>query len=376
MLKDFFENYIYPIATLSGSIIGVGFLSLPYITLQVGVSAMFFYFIGLTFLIVCLHVIFGKICLKTPDFRRWPGFVGFYLGKWPKAIVLVSTTLGLFGVLLVYLIIGAQFLQAVASPVFGGTPMHYAGLFFIAASLFVYLGVKMISRIDLFALVILGVILLIILIKGFFKIELSNIFWTASFSAGGLKALFLPYGAIMFSLWGTGLIPETEEMVRGSKKSLKKIIVIATLIPAVIYLAFIFLILGITGSQTTDSALLGLKNVLGDGLTSVALFIGVITTFIAFIAQGLLLKKIFIYDMGVKEFPAWVLVCFTPLILFLLGFNSFINLISFVGGILLGIDGLLIMLIYKKIGGRPTVVYPLMLVFILGIVYSVIYFTT
>ena len=115
---------------------------------------------------------------------------------------------------------------------------------------------------------------------------------------------------------------------------------------------------------------------LGDGLTSVALFIGVITTFIAFIAQGLLLKKIFIYDMGVKEFPAWVLVCFTPLILFLLGFNSFINLISFVGGILLGIDGLLIMLIYKKIGGRPTVVYPLMLVFILGIAYSVIYFTT
>jgi len=27
-MKDFFKNYIYPIATLSGSIIGVGFLAI------------------------------------------------------------------------------------------------------------------------------------------------------------------------------------------------------------------------------------------------------------------------------------------------------------------------------------------------------------
>jgi len=184
----------------------------------------------------------------------------------------------------------------------------------------------------------------------------------------------LPYGAIMFSLWGTGLIPEIEEMLRGSKKSLKKVIIAGTLIPAAVYLVFIFLILGITGPQTTDSALLGLKNVLGNGIISIALLIGVITTFIAFIACGLLLKKVFMYDLGVKELPAWVFVCFIPLILFLLGVNSFINLISFVGGILLGIDGILIMLMYRKIGGKPIIVYPLMLVFILGIIYSLIYF--
>ncbi|MDO8529959.1 MAG: aromatic amino acid transport family protein [bacterium] len=374
MLKDFFKHYVYPIATLSGSIIGVGFLALPYVTFKVGILPMLFYFAALTALLVILHVIFGKIALKTPDFKRWPGFVGFYLGKWPKAIILISTTLGSFGVLLLYLIVGGQFLGAILNPFFGGGTLQYMLLNFIVVSTFVYFGIKLISRVDLYALLALCAILLVIFIRGFAWIKFENIFFTSTLAAGDFKTMFLPYGAIMFALWGTGLIPEVEEMLRGSKKSLKKVIIIGTLIPAVIYLVFIFLILGITGPQTTDSALLGLKNVLGNGVVSIALLIGVITSSIAFIAQGLLLKKVFMYDLGVKHLPAWIFVCFIPLILFLLGVNSFIDLISFVGGVLLGIDGILILLMYRKIGGRAVVIYPLMLVFVIGIIYSVIYF--
>ena len=62
------------------------------------------------------------------------------------------------------------------------------------------------------------------------------------------------------------------------------------------------------------------------------------------------------------------------MILFLLGLNSFIGMISFVGGVLLGIDGIMILLMYKKIGGKKYLIYPLSLVFLLGIVYEVVYF--
>ena len=89
MLKNIFKNYVYPIATLAGSIIGVGFLSLPYITLKVGSIAMLFYFIALAAVVVSIHVMFGQISLKTPDHKRFPGFVEFYLGQWPKKIALV-----------------------------------------------------------------------------------------------------------------------------------------------------------------------------------------------------------------------------------------------------------------------------------------------
>ncbi len=372
MFQDFFKHYVYPIAVLSSSIIGVGFLALPYIALKVGTWPMIFYFVVLTALVVFIHTIFGQISLRTPDFKRWPGFVGFYLGETPKKIILVLVTVGIFGVMLVYLVVGSQFLSVVLGPIFGGGVTAYALLYFAVASVCIYFGVKAISRVDFLALLLLLVILFLVGIKGFSKIHGYNVFLPVS--SFNISNAFLPYGALLFSLWGAGFIPEVEEMVRGHKKSLKKVIIIATLLPALFYFIFTFLILSITGTGTTESALVGLKDFLGQGGTAVAVFMGVITTFIAFIAQGLLLKKIFMYDMGIKHFPAFVLTCFVPLILFLLGLNSFIVLISFIGGVLISIEGILILLMYKKIGGKKIIIYPLIIFFALGIVYELVYF--
>src|SRR3989338_7201718 len=197
MLKNIFKNYVYPIATLSGSIIGVGFLSLPYVASKVGMVAMFFYFVVLTALMIFIHTIVGQISLKTPDFKRWPGFVGYYLGKFPKKIMMALIVFGICSVMLVYLIIGSQFLSVVLAPMLGGSVIWYALLYFFVASIFIYFGVKGFSHIDL------GNI---------------NIFPTGG---GGIFGAnwFLPYGAILFSLWGSGFIPEIEEMVRGNKRS-------------------------------------------------------------------------------------------------------------------------------------------------------------
>ena len=51
--------------------------------------------------------------------------------------------------------------------------------------------------------------------------------------------------------------------------------------------------------------------------------------------------------------------CFTPMILIFIGIKSFIPFLSFTGGVFLGIDGILILLMYKKIGGKNIVIYPL-----------------
>ena len=215
-------------------------------------------------------------------------------------------------------------------------------------------------------------VLVLIFIKGFSQIKISNLFiGNINFE---IENLFLPYGAVMFSLWGAGMIPEAEEMLGKNKKLIKKIIITAILIPAVIYLFFIFLVLGITGSATTQSALLGLKDFLGNGVVTLGILVGVATTFVGFITLGLTLKKMLIYDLKIKNFHSWVIACFVPLILFLMGLNSFIGLISFIGGVLLGIDGILILLMYKKIGGKKLLIYPLSLIFIFGIIYEIIYF--
>ena len=170
-------------------------------------------------------------------------------------------------------------------------------------------------------------------------------------------------------------------MIRGNKKRLKRIITISTIIISVFYFLFTILILGITGIHTEQSALSGLKGVLGNTLVSVALLVGAIVSITAFITQGIITKKTLVFDLKIKHWQAIVMTCCTPLVLFLLGFTSFIPIISFIGAILLGIDGVLILLMYKKIACLPAgravknvTIWALFLVFILGVIYEVAYF--
>ena len=374
MPKSLLKNYIYPVVTLAGNIIGVGFLALPFITLKVGIWPMLFYFMVLTALILFINLIFVDITLKTPDYKRFPGFVEFYLGKTAKFVATTTVIFGSIGVLLAYLFIGTNFLASLASPYFGENAMLYVVIYFLLASLIVYLGPKMNTRLDFWALGLFIVILASVFIAGFSQIKMGNIFSGDIFKTYDWKVMFLPYGAILFSLWGTGLIPEVEEMLGSNKGLLKKVVTITTLSVAAVYLLFIFLILSITGSQTTESALVGLGGFLPKGIFFLAISIGVITTFTAFISQGIFLKEVFMYDLKIKPFAAWVFTCFVPLILFLLGFDSFILLISFIGAVFLGINGIFILQMYKKIGGRNMIIYPLIVFFLLGIIYELVYF--
>lgn len=373
MQKDIFKNYIYPVATLAGGIIGVGIFSLPYIASKVGIWLMLLYLVVLTAIVVSLNVIVGEVALKTPDFKRIPGFIGFHLGKWAKAISLSTSTFGGFGVLLAFLIIGSDFLFNALSPLFGGNYLAYVFIYFALAVFFIYFDIKAISKVELASILLLILTMAIIFIKGFPFLKFGNIF--AANSDMGFKNLFLPYGPIIFSLWGIGLIPEVEEMLIGrGKKNMKKIIIVSVIIPAVIYFLFAALVLAITGNQTTESALIGLKSILGGWPIFFGLFVGAIVVFNAFISLGLVLKKVFMYDLNIKKNQAIIIACFPPLILFLLGVRSFLPIISFIGGFFIGIDGILILLMYKKIGGKKIIIYPLSLVFLLGIIYEIIYF--
>ena len=370
--KDIFKKYIYPVSVLSGSIIGVGFFSLPYIALKAGIWPTLFYLIVLTGVVVLINSIVGEISLKTPDFKRIPGFVGFHLGKWAETISLMTATLGGFGVLLVYLIVGGDFLLNAFSPIFGGNYLIYVFIYSIAAAIFIYFDIKAIAKVEFGAVLLLILVLALIFVKGFSHWSLGNIF-VSSWNFD-VKNFFLPYGPIIFSLWGVGLIPEVEEMLRGKKRGMRKIIKASVLIPAAIYLLFIFLILGITGAETTESSLTGIKEVLGNGISVFGLFVGAVIIFNAFLSLSLILKKSFMYDLKIKKIHAIIIVCAVPLILFLLGLRSFIPMISFIGGILIGIDGILILLMYKKINGKNIIIYPLSLVFLLGIIYQLVYF--
>lgn len=370
-----FKVLIYTISTLTGTIIGVGFFSLPYITLQVGFPIIFIYFLFLGTVIALIHIFFGELAIRTPDLKRFPGFAAYYLGNWGKKIAFFSSILGIFGAILAYLIVGGEFLTEIFSSTFGNSNLFWTLIYFSLGAILVFFGIKIIAKIELFWLLLLFLFLVFIFFEGFPKIKISNLFSQTNFSQ-----IFLPYGPILFSLWGADLIPEIEEMLREKKYLLKRVILISFLIPIFIYLLFIYLILGICGDKTTESALTGLKTFLGKEAVTAILFIGVLTSFTSFISLALTLKNIFWYDLKINKNLAWAITCFVPLFLFLAGIKKFISIISFSGAIMLGIDGILILLMYKKVFQdqfsklkRATINF-LITILIAGIFYEIIYF--
>ncbi len=356
---------------ISGTVIGAGLFALPYLTLKVGPFVMLGYLIGLGFIAILIHSFFGEIALKTRDFIRIPGFALHYLGKWGYRISLTTGILGLFGACLAYLILGGEFLQAIFFPLFGGSSFFYTLIYFAIGSLVIFLGVKAVDKVQLWGLILFFLTLIAIFYRGKPYFDLSNL----SISEIDRSFLFLPYGVVLFSLWGLALIPEAEELLGEKRNYLKKIIPIAIIIPIIVYIIFIGLILGIMGEQTTESALVGLQEYLGDGITSLALFFGLLTTFTSFVALGLTLKKIFWYDLKIKENTSWFITCFIPFFFFWAGFDDFVKVLALVGGIMLAIDGILISLMYQKIAPfkKRIITYPVILALVLGLGYELVY---
>jgi tyrosine-specific transport protein len=365
------KKIIFPLCTLSSTVIGVGIFSLPYITSTIGIWTMLGYFLVLGALVVTVHLFFSELALKTPDYKRLPGFAGFYLGKIGKNISLVSAILGMSGAILAYLIVGGGFLTNLLSPILGGNNLFYTLLYFALGASLIFFGIKAICKIEFWGLILFILTLFLIFAKGIPFLKIENLL----IKTGGISNIFLPYGPVLFTLWGASLIPEVEEMLGNRKDLLKKTVFFAIFISVLIYFFFIFSVLGITGSQTTESALTGLRNFLGEGIVNLGLFFGIITTFTSFLAIGLTLKKVFWYDLKINKNLSWLITCFFPLVLFLIGLRNFIPVISFVGGTTLGIDGILILLMYKKVQKKNIfIILPLILILFGGIIYEILYF--
>lgn len=366
---------IYAISTLAGTIIGVGFFALPYITLIVGLKTILIYFGILGLVSFLIHSFFGELSLITPDYKRLPGFAKIYLGKLGERIVYFTSIISLFGAILAYLIVGGEFLGELMSSFFEKNVKLWTIFYSLIGSILIFFDVKVVEKIEFWGLILFLFVLFFVFFESFQLINPQNLL-LPNYNSNW----FLPYGPILFSLWGTALIPEIEEILRDKKEWLLRIIGISILISILIYLFFIFLVLGISGQNTKESALLSLREILGQKRGNLLLFFGVLTTFTSYLTLGLTLKKILWYDLKVTKLGAWFFTFFFPLFLFLVGIKKFIPLISFLGGVLLGFEGILILLMYqrafsKKINFIKKILILSLIFFLsLGIFYEIFHF--
>ncbi|NUM25336.1 MAG: hypothetical protein HUU49_01795 [Candidatus Buchananbacteria bacterium] len=370
------KNFILAVSMFCGTVIGVGMFGLPYVAAKVGFMPVLIYFGVIGLVMMVIQLMYGEICLRTREEHRLPGYVEIYLGKKYKFLPILSNSVGLYGANLAYILVGGTFLANLLIPIFGGGLFTYHMIFFAVGALLIYSGSGTIAKSEFVSMAVFFLVLLFLAVKSLPQIDIYNLLE----SDLSFKNLILPYGVILFSLSGMSVIPETREILKTKFERLKNVIILGTLIPIITYLIFIITVLGVTGANTSTDALSGLVPFFDKKFLAAGFISGIIATFTSYLTIGTTIKKILWYDLKLSHLISSGLAIFVPLALYLLGLQNFLTIVAFTGAVTMGIDVVLIALVYlkaQKLGDRKpeyqalvpkTALYFLIGLFLIGVV--------
>ncbi len=343
------RQFVTAVATLVGTIIGVGLFGLPYALSQVGVGLALLYFVVLGGIQVLQHLFFAEAAIASGDPQRLPGLVARYIGPRAKRVAAVATVLGFWGGMLAYVIVGGTFLHTLLAPFLGGTVFTYQIGWAIVGACVIFFGLNVVARIDLFATIGLLAAMLLILGMSVPHVQADFLPWFVG------ADLFLPYGVILFSLTGLPVIPEMEDIFEGRHERYRLAIVVGTLIATVFTAAFGFLVWGLTGPATTGDAVAGIIGVLGARVGVTVAAFGFLAVATSFFATAINLQNTFEYDFKLPHLVAWFLTGGVPLAVFLLGAKDFVAIISFSGAVFGGITAVLVSMLYVAVTRQKAV---------------------
>ena len=348
------KHLLGAIATLVGMIIGAGILGIPYVVAKAGflTGILVIVFVGASILILNLYV--GEISLRTRESHQLTGYAKKYLGKTGRHLMIFAMLFGLYGALIAYTIKEGEFLSNLLAPSFGGNPLFYSILFFLLGAGIIFKGLRVMEKCEFYMVIFIIFIIILFLVLASSSINPKNL------SLFNVKNIFIPYGVVLFAFLGMAAIPEIREELAHETRKLKKAIIIGSLIPLVIYILFALVVVGITGINTSEGAIIGLGNVLGYNMLVFGILLGILTMATSFIAVGLALKEMYSFDFGFNRQVSSSLTCFIAIVItiaiILINIeNAFLNIIGVSGAIAGGIIGILIVLMFhraKKLGER------------------------
>jgi amino acid permease len=319
---------------------------LPYAFFKSGFFIGFLELVILTGVVLLIQLIVGEVALRTKGRKRLISYAEEYLGiRWKNAVT-ISVLLSGIGTLLVYIILGGRFLS-----VFIDTNPFWGSIVFFALWFFMVLfKPRSFGKAEFFIGSFVLLIIVLITLFNFGYINLDNF----KFEEMNVANVLLPYGIILFAITGYSVIPEMEDILGKERRKLRSAVIWGTLIPIIIYLIFIFTIVGISGSLTSQDAISGLARALN---SKTILWVGSLLGFLAIIeaalSHGVYIKETIWYDLKANKWTAWVLTGLAPLVLFLLGARNFVTIIGLVGALFFGFHAVVILLIHKKAKTSP-----------------------
>lgn len=349
--------------------IGAGIFALPYIFVKSGFWVSIFYLVALSGIIIFAHLLYWRVLDSVGERERLLGLTRTYLGPLGYFFGMVAIVAGLTFALVAYLILGGRFIR-IFLPSLGES--YALLLFWMFAAIPLLLKEKKIVALEsLGSLGVAAIIFFIFMSNGLGEFSPSPVL--------SLSTIFLPFGALLFSLAGW---PAIEPLYASYKREAQAMsfwkisLPLGTIFAGALYLMFVSGILAGSSTVTPDT----ISGFLGaPGLQKFILAtLGIFAVWNSYKPIGLEIKNALEKDLRWRPGLGLAFVILAPLVLILLGMNSFLGVLGFSGGVFVSLEYLLILLVARRALAltRPQNFFlsAAALVFVFGAIYEVYYF--
>ena len=338
-----YKQYIVPTVMVGSLTVGAGMFALPYVFSKSGLLVGSIYLIAFTLIFIKINTEYAEIIGTRSSKYRFVSYAEEYLGRWGYWLSIIAVVVGLLLTLTIYVVLSSSFWNLISS---GGQGISNY-LFWGVSALATAISLKKLLNLDTFlSMAMIAIILLIFLLgmgDGIPRI-------TPDYT---LPGLLLPYGAVLFALYGRAAIGPLEDYYKSARIAWKKAtipIALGTAIPAILFFLFATGIIGLSPSGVTTDAVSG---ILDNTLLPLPLLgiLGLLTIWTSYIVIGTEIKDILAKDLKLHNTLALLVVSSVPILLYIINIGSFIVLVSIAGAIFLAIECALVILMHGKLRG-------------------------
>lgn len=325
---------------IAGTAIGAGMLALPVTTAEGGFwPAILMYFVCWIFS-AATGLLLLEACLWLPKDSNIISLSSHLLGKRGKAASWVLYLFLFYFLTIAYVAGGGEFI----SGIFAALPRPLCILLFVLVfSPVVYIGTHAVDRLNSILMVglIVSFTVFVLIVFGKVNIDLlGHVKWPAAILA--LPVLFTSFSY-------QGIVPSMRDYFHGQPKKVRKVILIGSTIPFVVYILWEYLILGVVplegagglleANALGQTAVAPLKDRAGSDLifaigqtfaffALTTSFLGVTLGLFDFFADGLKVKKV-----GINKVYLYLLVYVPATVIAMLNPHIFILALSYAGGL-------------------------------------------